>query len=124
MRKLMGIPFVSLFIVFFLAQWITRNSGVAVGFAVLAGFGLQRQRPLHVFWVNFLAMVVGWAILAWYLDQKNGHVLSERMLDLFPLKTGSLLILASALIGGIWAGTAGLAGLAIGRLFSKTDAHG
>lgn len=118
----MGIPFVSLFLVFFAVQLLTANSGLAISIAVLAGFGLQKQKPFHVFLVCALAMGLGWAIMAFYLDTQNNHILSTRMLGLFPVNNRIALILLSSGIGALWAGTGGLAGLAIGRIFQKNNA--
>lgn len=119
MRKLMGIPFVSLFIVFFIAQLIFGGPGLAISFAVLAGIGFQKQKAWHVFLVCALAMGLGWFLYAYYLDNLNDSILSERILGLFPLKNRFILVLASSIVGGIWAGTAGLAGLAVARMFNK-----
>lgn len=121
MRKLMGIPFVSLFLLFFAVQLFTGNSGLAVSLAVLAGFGLQRQKPLHVFLICALAMGLGWAIMAYYLDDQNNGILTGRMLGLFPVNNRFALILLSSCIGALWAGTGGLAGVAIGRIFQKNN---
>jgi len=119
MRKLMGVPFVSLFLLFFIIQALTHNSGLAISLAVLVGFGLSGQRPWHVFLVCGLAMALGWMAMAFYLDMQNDGILAGRMLGLLPVNNKWLLFLLSGAIGGLWAGTGGLAGLAIGRIFQK-----
>ena len=60
---------------------------------------------------GFLGIFILWAILAVWIDSKNGNLLSFKMAELFKLGGSSiLLILVTALIGGLVGGFAAMAG--------------
>lgn len=60
---------------------------------------------------GFAGIFLLWAILAFWIDYKNGSILSQRIAELFKLGGSSvLLILITALIGGLVAGFAAMAG--------------
>jgi len=63
---------------------------------------------------GFLGIFILWIVLATWIDVKNGRALSHEIAELFKLGGFSfLLILVSALIGGIVAGFAAMAGSAL-----------
>ncbi len=86
-----SIAIVSLVAAFFLLQ--------SVGAAFLAGF---------------LGIFLLWSVLAFWIDTQNSSILSHRIAQLFPLNGSSvLLILVTALVGGLVAGFAAMAGTSL-----------
>jgi hypothetical protein len=77
-----------------------------VAFVVAA---LIPQRPGISFLCGFVALFLLWGILSFWLSAENEHILAHRV-SLLILKTQSafLLILITALIGGIIGGLAAL----------------
>lgn len=62
---------------------------------------------------SFLSAFAGifllWAVLAWWIDFKNDHLLSGKIAQLFGLGEGSVaLVLITALVGAVVAGFASL----------------
>lgn len=85
-----------------------------VAFVVAA---LIHQKAGKAFLSGFLALFLLWGILAFIIDQQNQHILSQKVATLLPL-AGSyvLLILITALIGGLVAGFAAMAGSYLRRV--------
>jgi len=82
---------------------------VAFGIAVLIP-----QRLMPAFFSGFLGIFILWAVLCFWIDIKNDSILSHKMAMIFPLAGSSLLmILVSALIGGLVGGMAALAGSSV-----------
>ena len=72
---------------------------------------LLRLTPGAHFLSGFLGVFILWTILAFWIDQKNEHILSAKVAQLFHLGTASfVLVLVSALIGGLVGGFAALTG--------------
>jgi|SRR5450432_843288 hypothetical protein len=69
------------------------------------------QKPAKSFLTGFIALLILWGGLSWWIDIKNEHVLSHKMAALLPFG-GSvfIMILVTALIGGLVAGFASMAG--------------
>ena len=69
------------------------------------------QDPMKSFLTGFIALLLLWGGLAWWIDMKNQHVLSAKLAGLFPF-AGSVfvMILVTALLGALVAGFASLAG--------------
>ncbi len=74
------------------------------------------QKPLRSFVTGFVALLLLWGGLSWYISSNNGHLLAHKV-SLLILKTDnpSLLILVTALIGAIVAGLAALSGSFVRR---------
>ena len=69
------------------------------------------QAPFKAFLSGFLSLVILWGGLAFFIDRANGHLLLNRVAALFKLGEASyVLIILTALIGGILAGLAALSG--------------
>ena len=69
------------------------------------------QKPGKAFLTGFIALLLLWGGLAWYIDSRNDSVLSHRIAQLLPFGGSSfLMILASALVGALVAGFAALSG--------------
>lgn len=69
------------------------------------------QRPWKSFVTGFIALFLLWTVLVIFIDHANQHILSTRIANLFPLG-GSywVLILVTAVLGGLVSGFAALAG--------------
>jgi len=69
------------------------------------------QKISGAFISGFLGIFILWAVLALWIDSKNGNTLSFKMAELFKLGGSSiLLILVTAFIGGLVGGFAAMAG--------------
>jgi hypothetical protein len=78
----------------------------------IAAFGivyLYRLTPGFAFLSGFAGVFICWALIALFRDTANDGILSQKIALILPLGgSGALLILVSALIGGIVGGMAGL----------------
>jgi len=78
--------------------------------AFLVGL-LIPQTTGRSFLSGFTGIFLLWALLAFWIDAKNGSTLSKRIAELFQLGGSSiLLVFVTALIGGLVAGFAAMAG--------------
>lgn len=69
------------------------------------------QKAWAAFIATFLGLFLLWLIMAMIIDSNNNHLLSQKIAMLLPLNGSStLLILITALIGGLVSGFAGLSG--------------
>jgi hypothetical protein len=74
----------------------------------------------RTFWSGFGAIFILWIILALIKSIPNDNTLASRVIQLFPLPhQWILLLLISALIGGLVGGMAALAGVLTKKAFSK-----
>jgi hypothetical protein len=75
------------------------------------------QKPGFSFLSGFLGIFLLWEVLAWWIDNKNDGILSQKIANILPLggSTVSLIILTS-LIGALVAGFSALAGSYLRRL--------
>lgn len=63
----------------------------------------------RAFLAGFLGVFLLWAILAWWIDMKNEHILSAKVAQIFPLGGSSFaLIIVTAFIGALVGGMAAL----------------
>lgn len=69
------------------------------------------QRAWKAFLSGFIALALLWGLMATYIDFRNQHLLGNKVAVLF-LKTESvfILILVTALVGGLVAGFAAMTG--------------
>ena len=72
---------------------------------------LWRQRPFYAFIAGFLAVFLLWGILAYVISVRNEHLLAHKI-SLLIIKADQplMLVLLTALIGGVVAGFAALTG--------------
>jgi predicted PurR-regulated permease PerM len=69
------------------------------------------QPPLKAFLAGFAGVFLLWVIFSWFVDAANDHILSHKIAQIFPLGGISfLLILVTALVGGLVGGFAALSG--------------
>ena len=75
------------------------------------------QKPAFSFLSGFLGVFLLWEVLAWWIDNKNNGILSQKIATVLPLGGSSvLLIVITSVIGGLVAGFAALAGTYMRRL--------
>ncbi len=83
------------------------------GFAVVS-FGVSAligQKPGWSFLSGFIALLLLWGLLAYWIDSRNGGILSRKVAQIIPLGGSSLLLIAvTAFIGALVGGGAALAG--------------
>ncbi|HEX8425778.1 hypothetical protein [Hymenobacter sp.] len=71
----------------------------------------QRQSGGRSFLAGFLGIGLGWLVMAGWLSLRNDGLLAHRVAQLLPLGgQGWLLVLVTAIIGGLVGGLAALAG--------------
>jgi ABC-type uncharacterized transport system permease subunit len=69
------------------------------------------QRPFAAFITGFLGMFALWGIMAMIIDNSNEHLLSHKIAQILPLNGSAvMLILITALIGGLISGFSSLSG--------------
>ena len=86
------------------------------------GYGRKRKRqsPAFSFLAGFIAIALLWGGMAYFIDQANASVLSEKMASLLrvkgliPLSSSMLMIGLTALIGGLLGGLGSLSGNLLG----------
>lgn len=88
--------------------------GYALVAAALPAGALFRLGAGRSFAAGFLAGCLLWGGYAWYLDSRNGGLLSARMGELFGGMPGAGLLAVTALLGGLLAGLGALTG-SLGR---------
>lgn len=75
------------------------------------------QKPGFSFLSGFLGVFLLWEILAWWIDNKNNGILSQKIANILPVGGSSLLlIIITSLVGALVAGFAALAGTYLRRL--------
>ncbi len=77
------------------------------------------KRPAQAFWSGFGSVFFVWMILAIFKSIPNDHMLVMRVAALFGLPNWILLLLITAIIGGLVGGMSALSGLLVKRLFEK-----
>src|SRR5687768_10211416 len=69
------------------------------------------QQPVKAFLAGFSGVFLLWLIFSWSIDSANDQILSHKIAQIFPLGGVSfLLILVTALVGGLVGGFAALTG--------------
>jgi hypothetical protein len=78
------------------------------------------QKPAFSFLSGFLGVFLLWEVLAWWIDNKNNGILSQKMASILGLGSSSLLlIIITSLIGALVAGFAALAGSYFRRIIFR-----
>ena len=72
------------------------------------------------FWSGFGGVFIVWVILALIKSIPNDNMLASRVIQLFPLPHNwILLLLITALIGGLLGGMSALSGILVKKVFTK-----
>lgn len=99
---------------YFLPWWV-----VAIAAFIPALF--VGTTPARSFWAGFAGVFIVWAILALFKSIPNDNILATRVAALFHLPNWILLLLVTALIGGIVGGMSALSGVLLKRASAKTE---
>ncbi|HEV7351284.1 hypothetical protein [Telluribacter sp.] len=99
---------------FFLPWWVI----ALVPFLVCMWLSKNGWRA---FFFSLVAVGVLWLGYAWYLHNQTAGVMSDRISRIFFLPNGLAMAGVAALIGGLVAGFAGLAGFQLKNMFRKKD---
>jgi hypothetical protein len=69
------------------------------------------QRPVKAFFAAFIALFLLWGGLSFWMSSNNDHILAHRVSQLIlKMDNPYMLILATAVVGALVAGCAGLTG--------------
>ncbi|MCF0062049.1 hypothetical protein LXM26_11140 [Dyadobacter sp. LJ419] len=80
-------------------------------------FLIRPGRASHAFWTGFAAIAVLWMAYGFYLHFISDGAMSDRIAGIFSLPNGIILLLVSALVGGLTGGLAALSGQLVRRTF-------
>lgn len=97
---------------YFLPWWV-----IAI-VAFLAAFFLGKT-PGQSFLSGFGAVFIAWMVLALLKSIPNDNILAKRVAQLFQLPNWILLLLITALIGGLVGGMAALSGVLLKKAIKK-----
>jgi hypothetical protein len=90
-----------------------------VAFALAIGLG---RAGWGAFLAGFAGIGLGWLVLASWLNIQNDGHLSHRVAELIPLGgNGWLLVLVTAVLGGLVGGVAALAGVWLRQALAKSS---
>lgn len=84
-------------------------------FVALVAAWLLRIRGKNALALGFLAGLLIWFGLAYFIDVKNDHILIQKMTVLFNLEGGWTILLITGLFGGLLGGLGGILGALIGN---------
>ncbi len=88
----------------FLSWWIIAPIAFGAGY-------FYEKKAIRSFIVSFLALFLLWGALAFWMDFQNDSLLSNRISNMILSSNGSfIMILITALIGGLVSGLGGLSG--------------
>ena len=85
-------------------------------------FTLRPATTVKAFWTGFLGIALVWLVYGYYLHFISKGAMSDRIAEIFTLPSGLLLLVLSALVGGLVGGFAGLSGFLIRQTFVKHPA--
>ena len=80
-------------------------------------FLIRQTSASNAFWTSFGAVSVLWMAYGFYLHFVSDGAMSDRIAGIFSLPNGIVLLLISALVGGLTGGLAGLSGQLLRRIF-------
>ncbi|GEO05062.1 hypothetical protein AAE02nite_27260 [Adhaeribacter aerolatus] len=100
--------FLLLLVLGFALQWVLPWWILAIAAFVLA-FWLA-QRAGDAFWAGFGGIGLGWLGLSLFFHLRNDGLLTSRVATLFTLPQSWLLLVVTALLGGLVGGLAALSG--------------
>ena len=87
----------------FLPWWTMAIGAFATGLAF-------QQSGFKSFVAGLLGVGLLWFAMAWYIDSSTGSILSSKVAAIFPTKTVGLLMLITAILGGLVGGLASMSG--------------
>lgn len=103
LKQILATAVVCFVLQYFLPWWTMVIGAFAAGY--WAG-----NRGFMAFAAGFLGVALLWLVTSMVIDWQTNSILSEKVAQIFPTKTKSLLFVVTAIIGGLPAGFAGLTG--------------
>jgi len=89
---------------------------VAAIIAFVAGVYAGRK-PGRSFWAGFFAVCIAWVVLMLVKSLPNNHVLASRVAVMLHLPGWTVLIIVTAIIGGLVGGMAAMSGVLVKQAF-------
>ena len=102
---------VSMVLQLFMPWWIIALVAAIIGLLI-------NQNGIAAFLAGFLGISLLWLAYAAGINIQNGAILSSRVAELFQIGSHWMLVLITALIGGLVAGFAALTGNSVRKLFN------
>ncbi len=87
----------------YLPWWSIAFAGFLISFILSSSVVLS-------FFSGFLGISIYWGALAFFIDNANNHILSTRVAEIFSLPNSAILILITAIVGGLIGGFGALTG--------------
>jgi hypothetical protein len=88
----------------FLPWWCFAITSLVIAYTI-------HQKPLLGFLAGFAGLFLVWGVHAWIIDDKNGHILSQKVGPVLHLGASPLvLVIITGLVGGLVSGMAALTG--------------
>lgn len=109
--------FILILILSLIAGFITPWWAAAIIAFVMALYA--GKKPWQAFISGFSAVFITWVVLALIKSIPNNHVLASRVAVLFHLPGWSILLIVTALIGGLVGGMSAMSGVLVRRVFVK-----
>ena len=80
-----------------------------------------KTKGFTAFLAGFLGIALLWYLQGLFIDMANEAILSTRISQLFNLNSSVLLLVITAVLGGLCGGFGALTGRMLGRLFVKKE---
>jgi len=109
--------FLLILILSFIVAFITPWWAVAIIAFVMAIYAGKTN--WQAFLSGFFAVAIVWSVLILFKSIPNNHVLASRVAVMVHLPGWTVLIMATALLGGLVGGMSALSGVMIKRLLKK-----
>ena len=103
LKQLVATMVLCLALQYFFPWWTLVIGAAAAGY--WAG-----NKGIVSFGAGFLGVALLWLITAMMINAQTNSILTEKVARLFPTQSSSLLLLLTALVGGLCGGFAGLTG--------------
>jgi hypothetical protein len=76
-----------------------------------------RQESSSAFWTGFWAIFLLWGAYAFWIDYYTNSLLTAKIIQLFKIPSTFLMVLLTALVGGLAGGFSSLSGSYLRRIF-------
>ncbi len=103
LKQLIATALLCLVLQYFFPWWTLVIGAFAAGY--YAG-----NKAFMAFLAGFLGVALLWLVAALVIDLQTQSILTDKVAQLFPTKTPALLLLLTAVVGGLLAGFAGMTG--------------
>lgn len=80
---------------------------------------LMPGNNFNVFLSGFMGVGLIWMVMAWKLDVETSSIMSEKMIALFPMDEVNMLIIATAIVGGLAGALGAFSGNSFRQMFIR-----